>query len=227
MRYVVCKIVLSGILSSQWVSLRVLFVKQSYLQILFLLMFILMHDPVLAQDPEVIRKTWIVRGSDYTQSVFYSGDKEIAQKKSSPRGVYEEQGQIPDGKVKFFNESNKTYGEEHYKRGKKDGPELTFYEMGELKVESNYKEGKLQNSKEYYKNGKLRFEVDYADARESGDPKEAGVGKLYFKDGTLKYEWNFTKSNRTGFRKSYNYNGELTFEAYYDENGRLIDKTKQ
>ncbi len=175
---------------------------------------------------EVTKKSWVVRGSDYIESVFYLGNQEIAREKTSVKGIYDQTGEIPNGKVTFSDEGNKTYGEEYYQSGKKDGEAKTFYENGQLKTEAYYKDGVLQTTKEYYNDGHLRFEGDYTDARDSKDYKEAGIGKLYFKDGKLKYEWHFTQTDKVGFRKAYNQNGELVYEAYYDEDGKLIEEHK-
>ena len=170
-----------------------------------------------------MRKTQLIRGGDYWESVFYQADQQIARQKISAHGVEEQEGEIPDGRVKFLDDASKTYGEEYYKNGKKYGLSKTYYASGQLMKEENYEDGKLQTGKEYYDNGSLRFEVDYQDKRDCpGNKGEVGVGKLYFKNGVLRYEWNLTRTSRTGFKKSYNRNGELTLEAYYDEKCQLI-----
>ena len=175
---------------------------------------------------EVTRKSWVVRGSDYIESVFYLDNQEIAREKTSVNGIYDQTGAIPNGKVTFSDEHNKTYGEEYYQNSKKDGEAKIFYENGQLKTDSSYKDGVLLTTKEYYNDGRLRFEGDYTDARDSKDYKETGVGKIYFKEGPLKYEWNFTKTEKKAFRKAYNSNGELVYEAYYDADGKLIEEHK-
>ena len=181
---------------------------------------------IFAFDEEVTKKSWVVRGSDYIESVFYLENQEIAREKISVNGIYDETGEIPNGKVTFSDENNKTYGEEYYQNGKKDGEAKIFYENGQLKTDSYYKDGVLLTSKEYYHDGRLRFEGDYTDARDSKDYKETGVGKIYFKDGPLKYEWNFTQTEKKAFRKAYNSNGELVYAAYYDVDGKLIEEHK-
>lgn len=173
---------------------------------------------------EIVRKTKLIRGSDYYEDVFYSGNQELARQKTTGQKVLEQNGEIPDGKIKFIDESEHTYGEEYYRNGKKEGLSRTYYEDGWLKMESDYREGAILNSKEYYKNGNLRFEVNYEDARDDKEDSEVGIGKLYFSDGTLRYEWDLTKSKKIGFKKSYNQNGELVYEAYYDADGKLIPK---
>ena len=70
------------------------------------------------------------------------------------------------------------------------------------------------------------MELNYEDALDWGDEQEVGVGKVYNKDGTLKYEWNLTTKNSTGFKKSYNRYGQLVREVRYNSSGEIIqDKT--
>ena len=92
---------------------------------------------------EVIRKTRVERGSDFLENIFYQGDKEIARQKAFGNDRYEQRGTIPDGPVKFTNEYDDTYGEEHYQNGKKHGTTIAYHKNGKLKSEEKYKEGKL------------------------------------------------------------------------------------
>ena len=180
-------------------------------------------SPQPSSNQEIIRRSRVVVGEDYLEDIFFQNGQVIARQRISANGVYEKVGEIPDGKVKFFDESKGTYGEENYHYGKKSGIIRTYYNDGQLNSEAEYFNGKLLTQKEYYKSGVLRFSVDYADAPYNRDEVEVGVGKVYFPDGTLKYEWNLTRNSPPGFKKSYNRNGELTFEANYDEEGRLIE----
>ncbi len=193
--------------------------------ILLILSVVMTVDMAMAQ--EVVRKTRLVRGSDYYEDVFYSGNQELARQKTTGRKVLEQNGKIPDGNVKFIDESEHTYGEEYYEDGKRQGLARTYYEDAKPKMESYYKEGNLLKSKEFYKNGNLRFEVSYEDARDHNkEDSEVGIGKLYFSDGTLRYEWNLTKSLKTGFKKAYNQDGKLVYEVYYDADGKSMPKDK-
>lgn len=168
----------------------------------------------------VIRKTNVIRGSDYLENVFYIGNQEIARQKSSSQGILEESGQIPDGEAKFFDQYTHTYGNEHYWNGKKEGIARVYYEDGQLMSEGEYNSGKLVRNREYYPGGNLRFEVDYTDAREGKSTDEVGIGKLYYPNGQLKYEWYMTRHNPIGYKKSYNQDGSLRAEVYFDEQGK-------
>jgi|GEM_PF-3331023 len=189
--------------------------------------------PVITDNSqEVIKRTRIETGSNYVESVFFVDGQQIAVERVWPNGKVEVTGQIPDGTVKFLNEIDHTYGEEHYKEGRRSGVSQIHTSSGQLLGEVEYKEGKLVKSTEYYPNGQLRFEVDYTDARgeeeawQYKDFKELGVGKLYYNNGKLKYEWNLTKSDPVGFKKSYNRNGRLRYEEYYDEIGQVTQRNR-
>ena len=161
-------------------------------------------------------------------SIFYQGGEEIARHRVDRKGaLYDQTGIIPDGKVKFVNETNETYGAEIYKDGKRHGPMKAFYKDGILMQESYYQFGRLVTSKEYFHNGTLRMEVDYSDAREYDDGRDVGTGKVYSQDGRLKYEWKLTNTDPVGYQKSYNRQGALTGEVYFDGSGNIIPPNPQ
>src|SRR3989338_1609331 len=173
---------------------------------------------------EVVRKNRLVPGMDFEESTFYVGTQEIARQKIVGGKIMETTGDIPDGKVKFIDEYLHTYGEEFYLKGKKHGLVETYYEGGKPKSSSNYLFGKLMAKKEFYGDGALRMEEDFEDAIFfAGEPdRETGVGKVYFRDGTLKYEWSFTNTSPSNYKKSYDQTGALTLELFYDKDGNLI-----
>lgn len=173
----------------------------------------------LPESQAIIRKTQVFRGTDFSEDVFYRGKTEIARQTTAPDGSIALKGVIPDGEVKFEDSYNNTYGEETYIDGLKDGVSLTYCD-GHLRSKAEYRRGKLLWVKEYFHSGVLRSEINYQLARDLGQEKEVGVGKLYYPDGILKYEWDIRK-NREGFKKSYNNNGELRAATYYDETGRI------
>lgn len=174
-----------------------------------------------APKGEVMKKSFVLRGTDRTENVFYKDGNEIARQRISPKGEIQQTGEIPDGRIKFVDEYNNTQGEENYINGKRFGESKTTYPDGKLKTEEKYQNDKLIYSKDYYRNGTLRTSYDYQDSRNM-EGKEVGVGKLYYPDGTLKYEWNLTRSEPTGFKKSYNTDGTIRAETYFDERGNVI-----
>jgi hypothetical protein len=170
---------------------------------------------------EIVRTNRLVPGMGFEESIFQAGGETICQQQIVNGKVIESDGQVPDGKVKFIDEYRQIYGEESYSRGKKHGLATTHYQDGTLKAESQYILGRLVYNKEFYPDGTVRMEENYEDAIEfPEDPThETGIGKVYFPDGTLKYEWVFAKNNPTNFKKSYNRDGELTLELYFDKEG--------
>ncbi len=176
---------------------------------------------VQEQKGEVTRRTHVERGSDVIESVFLKGHQEIARQTVAKDGKVTQSGRIPDGLVKFYDDFNNTYGEEHYRYNRKHGIVKTFYYDGQLKSEEKFGDGTLILSKEYYNTGVLRLEVNYENASDFFDQTEIGVGKLYFPSGVLKYEWSFTKNSKFHFRKAYHRNGQLRVETYYDQDGNV------
>lgn len=169
---------------------------------------------------KIVRKDRLSPGRDYMESVFYLNDTEVARQKIVNEKVVESSGEIPEGRVDFLDESKKTYGTEYYLEGKKNGPSLTYFPDGRSNIEAYYQWGKLLWKREYYNDGGIRLEVNYEDAREQAGNKEAGVGRVYYRDGIIKYEWNLTNSEKIGFKKSYNRDGELRAAFYFDEYGQ-------
>lgn len=178
----------------------------------------------------IVRKDRLSPGRDYLESVFYLNDtpvgslwEEVAQQKIVNEKVVESSGEIPEGRVDFLDESKKTYGTDYYLQGKKSGPSRTYLPDGRLNIEAYYQWGKLLWKKEYYNDGNIRLEVSYEDAREQSGEKETGAGKVYYRDGTIKYEWNLTNSEKVGFKKSYSQDGELRAASYFDEYGQPVE----
>ncbi len=172
---------------------------------------------------KITRRDKLSPGRDYIESVFYLNKEEIARQKIVNGKTVESSGEIPRGRVDFVDDSKNTYGAEHYARGKKEGSSQTYFADGRMNAEAYYRQGKLLWKKEYYNDGAIRIELNYEDARENADEKETGIGKVYYRDGTLKYEWNLTNSERIGFRKSYNQDGALRAAFYFDEHGQPVE----
>jgi len=174
---------------------------------------------------EITKKIDVVRGQDYIENIYYLGEEEIAREKETKDGIVEQTGFIPDGKIKFVNDYQKTYGEENYRFGKKHGISKSYFQDGTLHMESEYEDGQMLWSKEYFTQGHLRYEVNFKDARLEPIKNENGIGKIYHLNGRLKYEWNVTKSRQRAYKKSYNRIGTLMYEAYFDSRGKLIKET--
>ena len=177
---------------------------------------------------KLIRKTIVVRGNDFLEHWFYKGDEVVAKQQVNDGGVLNTEGTIPDGKIDFIDTYQNTKGEEYYRDGVRDGNSTAYFADGKLKETAKYESGKLLAKTEYYEDGSKRFEVDYSDARDLGtDDVEVGIGKLYYEDGKIKFEWQMTRRDPVGFKKSYNQDGTLRYAAFFDENDNMIEEKKQ
>ncbi len=161
-------------------------------------------------------------GKDYEEAYFYLNNKKIATQRIRNNHILEQFGDIPDSKIEFVNDQYKSYGEEFYKDGKLHGRSVTYYEKGAVEKEIFYIYGELMLVKQYFKEGQLKTEINYEDARDYPGETEVGVGKIYYEDGSLRYEWNITNSLPQGYKKAYNDKQELTHEVYINQKGEQI-----
>ena len=175
------------------------------------------------QGEDFIREVRLSPDRKIEISIIHQGSIEIARFKESKGEIYDLIGQIPDGKVKFINKSNETYGVEYFRNGKRHGPAVVYYSDDVLRQELFYQYGKLMTNTEYYHDGAVRMEQDYSDARGYGDDPEVGIGKVYTRHGTVKFEWFLINSEPVGFKKSYNQKGGLVDTVYFDEYGQVIE----
>ena len=189
-----------------------------------ILSILFLSVPVCVFSQDVVRKSKVIRGEEYTIDVFYKGGKEVGLQRRTADGKKEIEGKVPDGKVKFIDEDTGVQGEEYYKRGEKHGISRTYFPSGEVMKEAYYLNGALMTEKEFFQSGQLRAEADYSRACDDcqGD-HEKGKGKLYYRNGKLKYEWNFNAEQVEGYQRAYTQQGELRFEAHYDREGRRIE----
>jgi len=173
---------------------------------------------------KITRKTIVVRGNDFLEHWFYKGDVVIAKQQVNDTGILNTEGEIPDGKISFVDTYKNTTGDEHYRKGVRDGNSTTYYADGKLKETAKYQDGKLVGKIEYYTSGSKRFEVDYSDSRDLGtNDVEVGTGKLYYDNGQMKFEWHLTRRDPVGFKKSYNQDGTLRHVVFIDEENNIID----
>jgi len=166
---------------------------------------------------------------NYTESIVLVDKKEVARYKSKDDKIFDKSGHIPDGKVKFVNEWENTYGFEHYRNGKREGAYIEFDSNNHIKAEAEYKRGRLIKRKSYYHNKVLLMEEDYSTAQfisrfqSFGIFKRVGIGKIYRLDGSLRYEWSVVDDSDEHYTKKYNKKGELVEVLYYNDQGVLIE----
>jgi len=179
--------------------------------------------PQISYKGDILRRTRLDPNRQFSESIFFAGGSEIARFKNQLENIYDFTGEIPDGRVKFINESENTYGEEYYFNNKRNGLYKEFYKTGELRREAAYKDGRLITNKIYFIDGKLRQEEDFSDAMYITNNKEVGKGKIFFRNGTIMYEWSLTNKEKGGYNRSYNQNGELIEENLLNQSGKIIE----
>ena len=178
---------------------------------------------VIKKTEEVFRKIWPSPDRTYRINIYYQDGVEIARNTEKNGEFYDQTGEIPDGKVKFINETNETYGVEYYLDQKLNGSSRMFYKDGVLMSESLYQFGKLMTRAKYYYDGTVRREEDYTNARGNLNGPETGIGKVYSRDGMIMYEWHFTVTEPIGFRKRYDSRGIVYDAEYYNEFDQRIE----
>jgi len=117
----------------------------------------------------------------------------------------------------------KKYFEDEFfsiKNGERNGKGKEYYKDGKLKFEGEYLNGKRNGKgKDYNYFGKLEFEGEYLNGERNGK------GKEYNDNGKLEFEGEYLNGERNGKGKKYNYYGELEFEGEY-LNGKRNGKCK-
>ena len=177
-----------------------------------------------AATGELVHRIRLHPNRDSYLHTFYAGDKEIGGFSSKDDEISDESGKIPDGEIKFVNESTEMHGVENLREGKRHGPAQTFLASGELYLDETYNRGQLVTSKQYAKDGHLTMVINMEDARDDPINHENGTGKVFWSNGVLKYEWSITKSDRTAYKRSYNTEGGLISEEFFDSHGQPIIK---
>jgi len=179
------------------------------------------------EKEEIIRKMRLDPNRKFSESIIFRDGQEIARFKMEKRKMYDFTGYIPNGKVKFFNESKKRYGTEHYQDDKLHGPYKEYLEGDILIREAYYSQGELIRNKEYFADGTLKMEENYEDALRISENDEVGHGKIYFRDGALMYEWYLTNNDPNRFKRTFNHLGELVADDKYNEVGELVSKWRK
>lgn len=160
---------------------------------------------------------------------FFCENQELLTCKISDDRVYDCTGAIPDGHIKFINETDQTYGEQYYYNNLRDGQRLEYYSNGQLKSESQYMMGALQMIREYFNDGIIKMEKDLTEALwlpSFEDNVETGIGKVYYRDGTVMYEWRLTMKDQGGYKKSYDQEGQIVSMRRFNERGELISSER-
>lgn len=107
---------------------------------------------------------------------------------------------------------------------KKEGVVKEYYKSGQLKNETNYKDGKREGLyKRYNESGQLEYEANYkADQRDGleKDYYEKSILDIFFKPNQLRSETNYKDGKREGLHTRYHYNGNFLHKTYYKNDKR-------
>jgi len=100
------------------------------------------------------------------------------------------------------------------------GQYLSCYENGQLKVKSNYKDGKYDGEfLRYYEDGQLNIKSNFKDGKYDGEFLR------YYESGQLSEKGNFKDGKPEGEQLSYHGNGKLKKTEIYKD-GKLIEIIK-
>jgi antitoxin component YwqK of YwqJK toxin-antitoxin module len=121
------------------------------------------------------------------------------------------------GKYTKYFENGKLKIESFYKNNKLEGTYKQYYQDGELKIECFYKNNNLEGTyKTYYENGKLRELYFFK------DHTKQGIGKSYYPDNNeLEYQCFYKNNLPDGlFKYLCKQHGITTFAYYIHDNGK-------
>ena len=145
-----------------------------------------------------------------------------------------------NGKIKEYYSNGKIKFECEYVNGVLIGKGKEYHEYnGEIKFEGEYFcglkwngtwknfngeiEGQIINGKgviiDYYKNGELKYEIDYLNGEKSGK------GTEYYNNGELRYEGKYFNGEKNGKGKEYYNDGQLLYKGEY-LNGKINGEGK-
>jgi antitoxin component YwqK of YwqJK toxin-antitoxin module/TPR repeat protein len=141
-----------------------------------------------------------------------------------------------DGSYKAYYENGKQQKELYFIKGKPNGNYKTYYEDGKIEEEGNCLNGNYDGKlKGYYKNGVLRVDCEYRDGKlwniliynkpdgnSTGCFFKDGEGEIkwYYEDGKLQCNNHYKNGIVDGEYKTYYENGKLWYDYIYN-NGKL------
>ncbi len=112
-----------------------------------------------------------------------------------------ENDELIEGKSYF--KSGKILQEYNFKKGKRDGTAIRYYETGEKETVWEFKNDILISGIAYYSTGEKRTDFKYKD----GIPE--GISTEYYKNGKKKIEWNYKNGKLSGESIEYFENGNV------------------
>jgi uncharacterized protein len=132
-------------------------------------------------------------------------------------GIYTVEGK--KGRWKYYDQYKNLYLEEDFTdKGMIDGKARNYYQGGDLKDETSYKDG-LQDGyfASYYRNGKLEREGWFVNGISQG------YFNSYYPDGTIELKNYYVKNNLKGYQQHFTVRGKLDKEEVYNDG--FLEKT--
>ena len=115
--------------------------------------------------------------------------------------------------VEYYENGNKK-SESHYKNGKPDGPRTVWYSNGQKKSEDNFKDGKSDGLwTQWYNNGQNLLESHYKDG------KRDGLSTSWYPNGQKGEDSHYKNGERDGLSTVWTDNGHKAGESHY-KNGK-------
>ncbi len=193
--------------------------SKNRIQVIISILFLLFN--CVLSYAEIVRKVIEDKKQAIKIKTFYDNNKKIAQLVTDSNDkVIKKEGKIPDGIVKQYYNTGQLEVERNYKNDKLEGIAKAYYETGQLKVERNFKDDKSEGiMKMYFKTGKLQAEYNLE------NDKREGIAKIYYETGKLKTELNYKNDKSEGIMKGYYETGKLELiENFKDGKSEGISK---
>ena len=158
----------------------------------------------------------IENGKVIRYEYIYKGGQRVMLKKYSPEGYLlfesEFKAGLLDGITKTYYKDRIPMGLITYKKGKKEGIQISYHLNGKIEYQETYKEDVLNGTKKtLFADGTPDTEETYKDGTLNGPWRK------YWENGKLKGETVYKKGAPEGLFKSYHENGKLETEAHYKE----------
>ena len=91
-----------------------------------------------------------------------------------------------------------------------------YFDNGKLKYECPYRNGKIHGViTEWYKSGQLQRKEEYQNG------EQQGIDKYWHKNGQLQWEHQYQGDKRHGVSRGWNENGKLEYIAEYQNNRKV------
>ncbi|MDI1446310.1 DUF1566 domain-containing protein [Polyangium sp. 6x1] len=124
--------------------------------------------------------------------------------------VFSFRGGEIDGPYESFHPDGKPHEKGTYRDGLRDGDWIALYPSGKRVAEAHFERG-TGTLREFYENGKLRYEQPHV-----GGYRE-GLTVFFREDGSKEHEVGFSRDTLHGIWRDYDPSGGLTYERHFEK----------